>query len=536
MAAASSMRRLIHLSKKATFDAGLGRRSAIAGSNAGRRAIGGAGGGGVLAASVWPGQGASEFKLGDWGISSVHRHFQPLRHNIIGRAWWLGYNPAVPAGLLHISHGAFMALYLGLPPLVLVTALVRRLRRDYAARAASLGIIFSCGIVLGAAVAVSHALLVGAPVPLEQVLLASYFAVGLLLIIRGLDAAVGGVFGWLGRTRAPAPAPVAPVGAEEPVQPVAPRRRRDFRIAPLLRFAVLVVVGFPFVVMTMACFRARVVPLGDPLSRLGIKFREVRFASADGLTLAGWWIPAMASEGELSPDASRHARETVLICHGFWGGKAGPLPLARFYLGAGYNVLLFDFRATGQSEGNLCTFGALEQLDVLGAVDYLQHNQPQASRRIVGLGLGTGGAALLGAAADRSPQGRAIAAVAVVGCYDDLSDLTHEMAATAFLPPLSTVVWKVGLPLGSLETGIDLETFRPADAVGQIWPRPVMVVHGTDDTAVPFSLGQRLFDAASMPKRFLWLGDADADQTAADPGVNREIIQFFNEAKPVPVI
>jgi fermentation-respiration switch protein FrsA (DUF1100 family) len=184
----------------------------------------------------------------------------------------------------------------------------------------------------------------------------------------------------------------------------------------------------------------------------------------------------------------------------------------------------------------LCTFGALERQDVLGAVAYLRANLPQASRRIVGLGLGTGGAALLAAAADRSPQGQAIAAVAVIGCYDDLGDLTHQLAGAAFFPPLGTIVWKVGLPLASLETGADLQHFRPADAANQIWPRPLMVVHGMDDNVVPFELGQRLYNAAAMPKERLWIENADADQAAGAAGVNHEILRFFNEAHPVPVI
>jgi alpha-beta hydrolase superfamily lysophospholipase len=435
----------------------------------------------------------------------------------------------VPAGLLKLSHLIFATLYLALPPLVLIIGSSRRLR--YPGRRTSLGVLFSSGIVLGAAVAVVHALVAAAPVPLGQVLVSGYLAIGLLLLIRGLDWSVAVALG------------------------LDPARRYDrrprllreilLRLAPLLRFAVLISLAFPFVVMSLVCFRPRVVPIGDPASRLRVDYQLVHFPSSDGLTLAGWWIPApdqhTATQGLFGPDADqqpnfRRGTQTVLICHGFWGGKAGPLPIARFYLAAGYNVLLFDFRATGQSQGHLCTFGDLERQDVLGAVAYLRDQQSQQSQRIVGLGLGTGGAALLAAAADPSPQGQAIAAVAVIGCYDDLNDLSHQLADAAFLQPLGSLVWKVGLPLASLQTGADLQNFRPSDAANHLWPRPLMVVHGMDDNVVPLEAGQRLFNAASMPKQSLWIENADADQTAADPGVNRAILRFFNDAHPVPVI
>jgi fermentation-respiration switch protein FrsA (DUF1100 family) len=434
----------------------------------------------------------------------------------------------VPAGLFKLTHLIFATLYLALPPLVLIVGSARSLR--YPGRRTSLGVLFCSGIVLGAAVAVAHSLVAAAPVPPGQVLISGYFAIGLLLLVRGLDWFVAVALG---------------------LNPIRRHRGPRFlaeilqRLGPLLRFAVLISLAFPFVVMTLVCFRPRVVPDGDPASRLRVDYQLVHFRSADDLTLAGWWIPApdrfTADHDSFGPDSDEQASfrpgsQTVLICHGFWGGKAGPLPIARFYLAAGYNVLLFDFRATGQSQGHLCTFGDLERRDVLGAVAYLRTQRPRQSQRILGLGLGTGGAALLAAAADPSSQGQAIAAVAVIGCYDDLNDLSHQLAESAFLPPLGALVWKVGLPLASLQTGADLQNFRPADAANHLWPRPLMVVHGMDDNVIPFELGQRLYNAAAMPKQSLWIENADADQTAADPGVNRAILRFFNNAHPVPVI
>ena len=49
---------------------------------------------------------------------------------------------------------------------------------------------------------------------------------------------------------------------------------------------------------------------------------------------------------------------------------------ALFLRDAGYSVLLIDFQATGESPGDVITFGWRERLDVLAAVDFLRRALP----------------------------------------------------------------------------------------------------------------------------------------------------------------
>lgn len=64
-------------------------------------------------------------------------------------------------------------------------------------------------------------------------------------------------------------------------------------------------------------------------------------------------------------------------------------------------MLLFDFRNSGESEGNLTTVGQLEVRDLLGAVDYVK-SKPEISRKVVLLGFSMGAtASLLAGARDR---------------------------------------------------------------------------------------------------------------------------------------
>ena len=96
---------------------------------------------------------------------------------------------------------------------------------------------------------------------------------------------------------------------------------------------------------------------------LGLRYEEVAFRSVgDGLRLRGWFVPGEKRRG------------IVVLCHGYPGNRADLLPQAAFLRRAGFGVLLFDFRALGRSEGDICSIGWREVNDAHGAV---RHVGPQ---------------------------------------------------------------------------------------------------------------------------------------------------------------
>jgi len=91
----------------------------------------------------------------------------------------------------------------------------------------------------------------------------------------------------------------------------------------------------------------------------GLPFEEVAFQARDGVPLRGWFIPAP------------QARGTVVFCHGHAGSMDPDVQYAPWFHQAGLNVLMFDFRGHGRSDGERVSMGALERQDLLGAMDYL---------------------------------------------------------------------------------------------------------------------------------------------------------------------
>jgi fermentation-respiration switch protein FrsA (DUF1100 family) len=147
-----------------------------------------------------------------------------------------------------------------------------------------------------------------------------------------------------------------------------------------------------------------------------------------------------------------------------------------------------------------------------------------------------GAAALIAASVDPSPEGRAIDAIAAYGTYDSISAELDFVAHERFVKPLPWLVEHIGLPIASAQAGANIAAFSPAHLVNDLWPRPIIVVHGLEDQIIAFSRGQRHIDSAQQPKARLWLGNAGHNDIINDENVAERVREFFQTAKPLPVI
>ena len=200
---------------------------------------------------------------------------------------------------------------------------------------------------------------------------------------------------------------------------------------------------------------------------LGLSYEDVSFKTDDGLRLAAWFIPS-----------DKKNTKTLILLHGYPADKGNILPFMTF-LQKEYNLLLFDFRYHGQSEGKYSTVGARETKDVLAAIEYLK------TRGIneVGIwGFSMGGAVALMTA----PQAPEIKAIVSESSYANLSLMTRQLYILPILKyPLG---WLTGL-WGKLIIGIDLKQVSPMEKAKHL-NIPILIIHSTDDRVIPFSHAQ----------------------------------------------
>ena len=420
--------------------------------------------------------------------------------------------------------------YLATPALVAAMVVARSVRAGSGKPA--IGFLFTCvsGLLIGLAMATLFAVAVSGHVRPGQALLAGYFAIAALCLLKGLSALLER--GALRLVRLPQPGTAAlEANAAVPAPPRYYRTR--FTTAFVLRALALYAIGLPYVMAVAMVYRPKATPADDPQTQLGFNFEPVRFSSSDGVRLHGWWIPAAAARPGDLKDRPHWGTRTVVLCHGLGANKSNQLVMAQDLVPAGYNVLAFDFRAHGQSGGQFTTFGDLERNDVLAAVRWLRQARPSQSRHIYGVGASMGAAALVAAAADEGEDGQALEALALYGTYDDLGSLVDSLAGHYFIPPLDWLATNAGLPIASAHVGRRLGKFSPAREIAGLWPRPVLVIHGKSDRIIGFKHGQDLYDAALQPKYRYWVDRGDHNDVVADPVVSKAVLLFFDNARSI---
>ena len=243
---------------------------------------------------------------------------------------------------------------------------------------------------------------------------------------------------------------------------------------------------------------------------------EVSFTSAgDSIRISGWFFKS----------ASTTPAPAILLCHGIWTGRRECLPLALRFNNAGYNVLCFDFRAHGMSDGRFISVGHHETNDVLGALEYLASRSEVDRTRIGVIGFSMGAAASIQAAA----KSNNVAALVADSSYASFLDAAKYSFRLVTRVP--------HFPIASMATAwakwivrVDASQLRPVDVIGRIAPRPVMIAHGALDEIVPVRHAHTLFKAADEPKE-LWIAP-DAHHVGArdmDPdGYFERLERFFN--------
>jgi hypothetical protein len=363
------------------------------------------------------------------------------------------------------------------------------------------------GLAAGIIVCVVYAAALHGRLILSQTLLAAYLATSLLLLLQAGDHLLWNISRRI-------------FALDQPGRSRLVYNLRGFS-ALTLRAMVVFGIGLPYVLATAMTYRPRVEPRDNPQSLYGWNYQTVSFRSTDGVRLAAWWIP------------SGDSGKTVLLCPGPNSDKASQLALVKRLARDDYNILMLDFRAHGNSAGQLCSFGAMEKNDVLGAMRWLRTKQPAACRKVAGLGVSSGGAALLAAAADPSPEGQNIDALAVYDTYDRLDNEVRSLTDQYIPGPLGWFVNHIGLPLASCQVGADLSAFSPATEIKSIWPRPVLIIHGLDDEYVPFEEGQALYDSALQPKMNLWIEKCGHDAAIKNETAARLVRRCFDAAQRV---
>jgi fermentation-respiration switch protein FrsA (DUF1100 family) len=225
---------------------------------------------------------------------------------------------------------------------------------------------------------------------------------------------------------------------------------------------------------------------------------SVWFNSTDGTRLNGWFF-----ESQTKP-----ATATIIFFHGNGGNILNVGWLGQRFAKHGFNVLLFDYRGYGASEGEASRESDL-YADGDAAVDFVIKQKGMRPEQIALYGQSLGTAVV----ADVASRGN-FGAVVLESGFSSASSL-----ATTALPWLPRFLHFLGK-----------NRFESARKVRRV-TSPILIAHGDPDGTIPTAEGRLLFDSANEPKKLLIVpGAGHVVFGSAGEQYLKQVEQFIRDA------
>jgi len=229
---------------------------------------------------------------------------------------------------------------------------------------------------------------------------------------------------------------------------------------------------------------------------------NVWFNSADGTRLNGWFF-----ESQTKPELA-----TMIFFHGNGGNISNVSWLAQRFAKDGFNVLIFDYRGYGASDGIAAKESEL-YADGDAAADFVMKKKGVRSEQVVLYGHSLGTAI----AADVASR-RAFGAVVLESGFSSASSV-----ATRALPWLPRFLHFLGK-----------NRFESARKLNNV-KCPILIAHGDPDLTIPTSEAQLLYEAANEPRKLLIIpGAGHVVFGSAGEQYLDQVEQFMRESIKAP--
>ena len=245
--------------------------------------------------------------------------------------------------------------------------------------------------------------------------------------------------------------------------------------------AAIIIVALTIIMGWRAIMPARM-PVYLLPSDMGLPYENILLKTSDGKNLKGWLIHSKKSKG-------------IIIClHGYPANKSDILPVVSF-LYPDFSLLLFDFRAHGESEGKITYFGLKEFIDVKAAIDFIKSRDDIKGMKIGIWGYSLGGAVGIIAASKYDGMINAIVTDSAFANFPEM--ITHYYKN---LGPLKYIFSSLSRLLGRYILGADFIQNSPEYFIEEL-KSPILIIHSREDDFVPYQHALRLFNKAPQPKR-----------------------------------
>jgi len=208
--------------------------------------------------------------------------------------------------------------------------------------------------------------------------------------------------------------------------------------------------------------------------------------------------------GQLYLPGDRIPYPTICVCHGIPSGSPDPgdrgyPELAERICHEGFAALIFNFRGTGASGGNLDILGWTR--DLKAAIDYLWA-LPEVDRSRLSLLGFSGGAAVSVYVASQDDRVSCVVACACPAEFTFITKVSEPQSIVDHFRSIGDIRDK-DFPHSIQDWFGGFKQVSPIKYVAEIAPRPLLLVHGNQDETVEVSDAHRLYAQAGEPKQII---------------------------------
>lgn len=210
----------------------------------------------------------------------------------------------------------------------------------------------------------------------------------------------------------------------------------------------------------------------------GIEAEQISLKTEDGLSLAAWRTKANSTKG------------TIIILSGIENPSVTAFfGYAKMFADNGWDSLLIEMRARNLSEGKEIGLGYTEWNDVVAGVNYLSSNQEVSDLPIIAMGTSMGGSTSIMAAGKDSR----IDGVISISGFSSWEDTFTDNMRLMDVPESFCILEKPFVKLYSgFNYGFGTTNYSPLKALKNFDNRPLLLMHSTKDSQVPYPSFERL--------------------------------------------
>lgn len=260
-----------------------------------------------------------------------------------------------------------------------------------------------------------------------------------------------------------------------------------FLILILLLLTILVFIGVNNIAPSAITQPPRINESLTP-SKLALKSDPLDLVTTDNINLKGYWIKSMQDT----------SFGIIILVHGIGGCKEHFLNLSKELSQNGFESIVFDGRAHGESGGEFCTYGYKEKKDIAQIVDKIKRQSPH-------LPIGIWGNSLGGAIAIQALEfDKRIEYGIIESTFTDLHQIVYDYQKRILKVIGSRRLSDFALSKAGKLADFDPSKVKPLESVKNI-EQPVFIGHGDSDKNISYKYGQQLYDSLKASKKRLVL-------------------------------